>query len=104
MRIFPGFEARWFLAKNYIAPDHSHVLNGVLPITTADRSRHAAVMSTLNLLGVGTRVRIRISCRGSLFTALGGIANVRPEGSIGVIFTRVVQNDQLTLDKWVNEL
>jgi hypothetical protein len=30
--------------------------------------------------------------------------NARPAGSMGVIFTRIEQNDRLTLEEWMNEL
>jgi hypothetical protein len=71
---------------------------------TSDLSLFGCRVHTLKPLAAGTRVRIRITFRGSTFTALGGVANVRPDGSMGVTFTRIEQSDQLTLDKWINEL
>ena len=71
---------------------------------TSDLSLFGCHIRTLKPLAVGTRVRIRIAYRGSIFAALGRVANARPDGSMGVIFTRIEQNDQLTLEKWLNEL
>ena len=71
---------------------------------TSDLSLFGCHIHTLKPLAVGTKVRIRIAHRGALFAALGRVANVRPDGSMGIIFTRIEQNDQLTLEKWINEL
>ena len=71
---------------------------------TIDLSLFGCHVHTLKPLAVGTKVRIRIAHRGSIFAALGRVANVRPDGSMGVFFIRIEQNDQLTLEKWLNEL
>lgn len=71
---------------------------------TSDLSLFGCHVHTLKSLAVGTRVRIRIAYRGSVFAALGRVANARPDGSMGVIFTRIEQNDELTLGKWIDEL
>jgi PilZ domain len=71
---------------------------------TSDLSLFGCHVHTLKPFAVGTRVRIRIAHRGSIFAALGRVANARADGSMGVIFTRIEQNDQLILEKWLNEL
>jgi hypothetical protein len=71
---------------------------------TIDLSLFGCHVHTLKPLAVGTKVRIRIAHRGSIFSALGRVANARQDGSMGVIFTRIEQKDQLTLEKWLNEL
>ena len=70
----------------------------------SDLSLFGCHVHTLKPLAVGIRVRIRIAYRGSIFAALGRVANARPDGSIGLIFTRIEQNDQQTLEKWLNVL
>jgi hypothetical protein len=51
----------------------------------------------------GTRVRLRIIHRGAIFAALGHIVNVG-KNSMGVVFTKVEEKDQATLEKWLAEV
>jgi hypothetical protein len=51
----------------------------------------------------GTRVRLRIIHRGALFAALGHIVNVG-KNSMGVVFTKIEDKDQATLEKWLAEI
>src|ERR1700686_888833 len=48
----------------------------------------------------GTKVRLRIIHRGAIFAALGQIVNAR-RNSMGVVFTKIEQKDQLVLEKWL---
>jgi hypothetical protein len=50
----------------------------------------------------GTKIRLRILHRGSVFTALGRVVDMR-RGRIGVAFTRIEQKDQVVLEKWLDE-
>lgn len=51
---------------------------------------------------VGTKIRLRILHRGAIFAAQGQIANVR-RASMGLVFTRIEQNEQTVLEKWIAE-
>lgn len=51
----------------------------------------------------GTRVRIRITHGSAVFAALGRVAYVQPNVGMGIVFTSIEGNDQLTLEKWVAE-
>jgi hypothetical protein len=53
-------------------------------------------------LAKGTKIRLRILHRGAIFAALGHVANVRTN-SIGVVFGRIEQKDQVVLEKWLAE-
>ena len=48
----------------------------------------------------GTKIRLRIIHRGAIFAALGQVANVR-RNSMGVVFTKIEQKDQVVLEKWL---
>ena len=50
-----------------------------------------------------TKVRLRILHHGAIFVALGQIVNVR-RNSMGVVFTKIEQKDQLILEKWLAEV
>ena len=55
-------------------------------------------------LPAGTRVRIRIVHKGETFAAVGKVANVRPNASMGIVFTGIEEDAQTVLEKWVAEL
>ena len=47
---------------------------------------------------------MRVTHKGGSFAALGMVVYPGRNGEIGIVFTRVEQNDQLILEKWVAEL
>jgi hypothetical protein len=53
---------------------------------------------------LGAKVRVRITYKGSVFTASGRIANIRANGDVGVAFTDVSEKDQRVLEKWMAQL
>jgi hypothetical protein len=50
----------------------------------------------------GARVRLRILHHGAIFVALGQVVNVH-KNSMGVVFTKIEQKDQVVLEKWLAE-
>jgi D-serine deaminase-like pyridoxal phosphate-dependent protein len=55
-------------------------------------------------LPVGTKLRIRITHKGSTFSALGKVAYATSNGGVGIVFTKTESKDQLILEKWITEL
>ena len=55
-------------------------------------------------LPAGTKLRVRITSKGNTFSALGKVAYATANGDTGIVFARVGQNDQVILEKWINEL
>lgn len=53
---------------------------------------------------VGTKIRLRIFYRGAVLSAAGSIANMRPNGAIGVAFSKLEDKQQLLLEKWLTDL
>src|SRR6266436_1991552 len=51
----------------------------------------------------GTRVRIRITHGGGNFVARGRVIYATADGERGIAFTRVEQNHQIILEKWISE-
>jgi hypothetical protein len=52
---------------------------------------------------VGTKVRLKIPYKGSVFTAWGRITRVQG-AAVGVEFTKVEHKDEVVLEKWMAEL
>jgi hypothetical protein len=49
-------------------------------------------------------LRLRMTHKGSHFTAIGRVVYVRPYREMGIAFTRIEENDQITLEKWISEV
>jgi len=74
----------------------------------------SAHTKNLNLLGCfvetptplveGTKVRLRISHRGTNFVAIGKVAYSRPNSGMGVAFITVDPKSQAVLDVWLASL
>lgn len=71
---------------------------------TSDLSLFGCQVVTANAWKVGTKVRIRVSHHGNVFTALGRVVNVRTKTGMGVTFTKIEPNNQIILEKWVSEI
>ena len=71
---------------------------------TCDLSLFGCQVKCANPWPVGTKVRLRITYKGSAFTALGRIAHVRSNTAMGVAFVKVEDKDQLVLERWMAEL
>lgn len=52
---------------------------------------------------IGTRVRLKITYRGSAFTSLGYVARTN-EGSMGIAFSHTEEKDKSVLERWLAEL
>jgi hypothetical protein len=55
-------------------------------------------------LSAGTHLRVRITNKGSTFSAHGKVAYATSDGDMGIVFTRVESTDQMILEKWITEL
>jgi hypothetical protein len=71
---------------------------------TSDLSLFGCYVETQNPFSQGTKLKIRIAHRGANFEAMGRVAYVRPDAGMGIVFTRIDQDDQLILEKWISEL
>ena len=69
---------------------------------TTDLSVFGCQVTRQKPLAAGTKVRLRIIHRGAIFVAQGQVANVR-RNSMGVVFTKMEQKDQVVLEKWLAE-
>ena len=70
----------------------------------SDLSLFGCQVEAAKPLPAGTRVRIRIVHKGETFAAVGKVANVRPNTSMGIVFTGIEEDAQTVLEKWVAEL
>ncbi len=68
-----------------------------------DLSLYGCGVAASKPFSAGTRVRIRITHRGGNFVALGRVIYALADGEMGIVFTRVEQNDQIILEKWIGE-
>jgi hypothetical protein len=71
---------------------------------TTDVSLYGCRVVTSRPFSAGTKLSMRITHKGGSLAALGMVAYPGRNGEIGIVFTRVEQNDQLILEKWVAEL
>jgi len=71
---------------------------------TTDISLFGCGVATKNSFSIGAKLRLRITHKGSHFTAIGRIVYVRPYREMGIAFTQIEENDQITLEKWISEL
>lgn len=70
---------------------------------TSDLSLYGCRVGARKPFPRGTKVRIRITHRSAAFVALGKVSYTKPEGEMGIVFTRIEPNNQLILEKWVEE-
>jgi hypothetical protein len=70
----------------------------------SDLSLFGCQVGAAKPLPAGTKVRIRIVHKGETFAAVGKVANVRPNTSMGIVFTGIEEDAQTVLEKWVAEL
>ncbi len=71
---------------------------------TSDLSLYGCRVEAHKPFPTGTKVRIRIAHRSANFVALGRVSYATAEGRMGIAFTQIEPNDQLILEKWVEEL
>ncbi len=70
---------------------------------TSDLSLFGCHVDTLKPLPAETKVRIKITHRSENFDALGKVVHTRPNSGMGILFIKIEPNDQLVLDKWIDE-
>jgi hypothetical protein len=71
---------------------------------TGDLSIGGCFLDMLNPSPEGTEIQVRISHENTTFTARGRVVFIFPNMGMGVVFTRV-EDDQLpALQKWLAEL
>ena len=70
---------------------------------TTNLSAFGCQVTAQKPFAAGTRVRMRIIHRGAIFAALAHIVNVG-KNSMGVVFTKIEEKDQATLEKWLAEI
>ena len=75
-----------------------------LSAKTGDLSIGGCFLDMLNPSPEGTEIQVRISHANTTFTARGRVVFILPNMGMGVVFTRV-EDDQLpALQKWLSEL
>jgi hypothetical protein len=75
-----------------------------LSAKTSDVSIGGCFLDMLNPSPEGTEIQVRISHAGTTFTALGRVVFIFPNMGMGVVFTRVEDNQLAALQKWLAEL
>jgi hypothetical protein len=75
----------------------------MLQTRTCDLSLFGCYVKTPQPWAVGTKVRVRISHKGAMFTAYGHVAHTRQDG-MGIQFVQLTEKDELILEIWMAEL
>jgi hypothetical protein len=75
-----------------------------LSAKTSDLSIGGCFLDMLNPSPEGTEIQVRISHASTTFTARGRVVFVFPNMGMGVVFTRVEDNQLAALQKWLSEL
>lgn len=70
---------------------------------TSDLSLYGCRVESRKPFARGTKVSMRITHRSANFVALGKVSYTKSEGEMGIVFTRIEPNNQLILEKWVEE-
>jgi len=70
---------------------------------TSDLSLNGCRVETHKPFPTEAKVRIRVARRSAKFVALGKVSYTTSEG-MGIAFTQIEPNDQVILEKWVEEL
>ncbi len=68
-----------------------------------DLSLYGCGVTATKTLSVGTKLRIRITSKGSTFSALGKVAYATANGDMGIVFARIEPSEQMILEKWISE-
>jgi PilZ domain len=75
----------------------------ILKERTCDLSLFGCFAKASTPWAVGTKVRVKITYKGSAFTALGHVAQTRGNG-MGVQFSEMAPKDAMVLEIWMAEL
>ena len=71
---------------------------------TKDLNLFGCFVETMSPFPQGTKVRLRISRAGAHVTALGKVANSRPNAGTGISFVTIEPNSFPVLDGWLASL
>lgn len=75
----------------------------ILKERTFDLSLFGCFAKASTPWAVGTKVRLKITYKGSAFTALGHVAHAQGNG-MGVQFSEMAPKDEMVLEIWMAEL
>jgi PilZ domain len=75
-----------------------------LSAKTSDVSIGGCFLDMLNPSPEGTEIRVRISHASATFTVLGRVVFLFPNMGMGVVFTRVEDNQLPVLQEWLSKL
>jgi hypothetical protein len=75
-----------------------------LQARVTDLSLYGCGVAASKPIPTGTKLRIRITRKGSTFSAPSKVVYATADGDMGIVFARVERNDQVILEKWINEL
>jgi PilZ domain len=78
--------------------------NTKLSAKTGDLSSGGCFLDMLNPSPEGTEIQVRISHESITFTARGRVVFIFPNMGMGVVFTRVEDDQLAALQKWLSEL
>ncbi len=70
---------------------------------TSNLSVHGCFVPTPTPLNIGVKLQITIVYAGAKVVASGRVASARADG-MGIAFTKLEQNDQAVLDRWISDL
>src|ERR1700687_1499134 len=70
---------------------------------TSDLSLFGCHVDTPKPLPAGTKLRIKITHRSENLEALGKVVHTQPNSGMGIFFTKIEPNDQMVLDRWIDE-
>lgn len=71
---------------------------------TSDLSLFGCHVAPGKVFPLGAKMRIRIVHGGVSFAAMGRVAHAQLVSGTGIVFTEIERHDQLTLEKWIEEL
>jgi hypothetical protein len=71
---------------------------------TSDLSLFGCHVERAKPLPSGARVRVRIAHKGEIFEAVGRVTNNQSKSGIGIVFTKIEENHQAVLEKWLAEV
>ena len=71
---------------------------------TSDLSLFGCHLEKAKPLPAGTRVGVRIAHKGEIFEAAGRVTTNQGKPGIRIVFTKIEENDQAILEKWIAEL
>jgi hypothetical protein len=71
---------------------------------TSDLSLFGCHIEKAQPLPTGARVRVRIAYKREIFEAVGRVTNNQSKSGIGIVFTKIEENHQAVLEKWLGEV